>query len=75
MFLPAACLSEGSLYYNNKLPIIANKITEVKENTHEQKRQDTLIHPASHPSRPNTDEEKISGWIILKMQHNLERTQ
>jgi hypothetical protein len=59
MFLPVACLSEGSLY-NNKLPILANKITEVKWNTHGQKRQDSLIHTASHPSRPNTDEEKIS---------------
>ena len=30
------------------------------------KRDRTLIHTASHPSRQNTDEEKNSGWINLK---------
>jgi hypothetical protein len=69
MFLPVLCLSEDSLY-NNKLPILTNKITEVKWNTHEQKKQETLIRTASHPSRQNTVEENISGWMILKMQHN-----
>lgn len=37
MFLPVLCLFEESLY-NNKLPILTNKIAEVKCNTYEQKR-------------------------------------